>query len=131
MCLRLLVCSVLPFSFIYIVPNLVCITMIIIIIEGLISVRTLSRDRRATSARQAGDMRATGARQAGDRRATGARQAGDGRATGAQRARDKRATGARQAGDGRAPVARLFHIMLKNLPTMPFSNAAKCSLLCH
>ena len=32
MCLRLLICSVLPFSFIYIVPNLVCITMIIIII---------------------------------------------------------------------------------------------------
>ena len=27
MCLRLLICSVLPFSFIYIVPNLVCITM--------------------------------------------------------------------------------------------------------
>ncbi len=26
---------------------------------------------------------------------------------------------------------RLFHIMLKKLPIMPFSNAAKCTLLCH
>ena len=28
-------------------------------------------------------------------------------------------------------VSRLFHIMLKKLPIMPFSNAAKCSLLGH
>ena len=86
-------------------------------IEGLISVRTLSRTcratgarrargRRATHARQAGDARATGGRRARDRRATGARQARDGRAKGGRRARGRRATGARQAGDGRATGAR-------------------------
>ena len=32
----------------------------------------------------------------------------------------------------RSPHARLFHIMLKQLPVMQFSNAAKCIfLLCH
>ena len=68
-------------------------------IEGLISVRTLSRACRATGARRARGRRATGGRRARDRRATGARQAGDGRrrATGGRRARGRRATGARQA----------------------------------
>ena len=41
MCLRLLICSVLPFSFISIVPNLVCITMIIIIIIIILLLKIL------------------------------------------------------------------------------------------
>ena len=46
MCLSLLICSVLPFSFIYIVPNLVCITMIIIIIIIIIVACSMHTARR-------------------------------------------------------------------------------------
>ena len=94
-------------------------------IEGLISVRTLSRACRATGGQRARDRRATGVRQAGDGRATGGRRARDRRATGARQAGDGRAEGGRraQAGDGRA-AGRLCHIMPKILPIMLFSNAA-------
>ena len=80
-------------------------------IEGLISVRTLSRACRATGTRRARGRRATGAtggRRARDRHATGARQADDRRrrATGGRRARSKRAAGARRTGGGRECPSR-------------------------